>query len=112
MRDGFGIVALKGQEHAQICLSIDILRIERDDFLKQRDGKLWLLFLQMPLNLLFQGSHSGPGFLGALSQQCQPGHRDNQSATGSLSEAFHVITYTTINSGKAAERTSKDIPAS
>ena len=112
MRDCIGVVALNEQEHAEIGLSIDVLRIERDDFAKQGDGKLRLLFLQMLLNLLFQGSDSGSGFLGTLSQQCQPGHPDNQGAAGSSSEAFHVITYTTINSGTAEARTSKGIPAS
>ena len=57
MRDRFGIVALKEQQYAEVCLSIDVLRIERDDFAKQRNGELRLLFLQMFLNLLFQRSN-------------------------------------------------------
>ena len=46
VRDRFGEVALKEQEHAEVRLAVEVLGVERDDFAQQRDGDLRLLLLK------------------------------------------------------------------
>src|SRR5262249_49991983 len=54
-RDRVRELFLEEEEHAEVGLAVDIPGVEGNDLAKYRDGKLGLLFLEMLLDLLFEG---------------------------------------------------------
>src|SRR5438874_2678568 len=43
--DRLDVFALKEQQYAEVSLSIDVFRVEQNDFAQHRNGELWFLFL-------------------------------------------------------------------
>ena len=85
MWDRFAVVGSKEQQYTEVSLSIDVLRIERNDFAQHRNGELRLLFLKMFLHLLFERPDSLDHI---LCHQSQVGEQDENRTS-------HVVTYTT-----------------
>ena len=83
VRYRLGVIALKEQQHAEVCLRIEVFRIERNDFSQHRNGELWLLFLKVFLGLLFESRDLGSDIRSILRDKSHTGQQTQNRATKS-----------------------------
>ncbi len=82
MRSRSGVIALKEKQYAEVCLAVEIPRVERNQFAEHWNGELGFLLLKELLYLLFQGGDFTRHVLGILRHQGQTGQQDDDCATG------------------------------
>src|SRR5260370_31100309 len=82
VRSRSGVIALKEKQYAEVCLAVEIPRVERNQFAEHWNGELGFLLLKELLYLLFQCGDFTRHVLGILRHQAHTGHQDDNCPTG------------------------------